>query len=352
MRIGIDYFPAATHAPGVGRYARELTRALSALGGQHELRLFELGRAPQVMPVESLGLAPGTRRRRWPVPARAGGWLARLGLGADRLLGGVDLFHQVRLDGPAVSRAPQTFAVSEWPAPEEEPAFLRRLARFEALFVFCAEYRERLVQRAGRREESVQLVPVGADHWLRDLGRPLPSVERADPPRVLVLGAPFRERRHLEILEACERLHRGGREVQLLFAGSTAVGARQLRPRVEASSLAARVQWRAPAERELPRLVAESSLLVHFCADAGTAVTPLEALLLNVPVLVSPVRAFHEVLGRSAHYYEGADVTALAQAIDAHLEDTPAPELRARLAERFSWRENALASLAAWERLA
>ena len=27
-RIGLDYWPATTHAPGIGRYARELVRAL------------------------------------------------------------------------------------------------------------------------------------------------------------------------------------------------------------------------------------------------------------------------------------------------------------------------------------
>ena len=46
LRVGLDYLPATTHWPGVGRYVREFVRALVRLEGTsgdlvHELRLFE-----------------------------------------------------------------------------------------------------------------------------------------------------------------------------------------------------------------------------------------------------------------------------------------------------------------------
>jgi glycosyltransferase involved in cell wall biosynthesis len=349
MRIGIDYYPATTHAPGVGRYARELTRALVGLDGSHELRLLDLGRGRRAIPRESLGLASDTFVRRLEFPARLRNFLGHVGLGAERLLGGVDIFHQVRLNGPPVRSAPQTFAVSEWPDSAGESAFLGRLENFAQLFVFCTEYRDRLVGLTGRDPETIHIVPVGADHWLRDLGRPPETVDRSYPPRVLVLGAAYPERQHLLILEACEALSRAGRELQLVFAGSTSVGAAELRSRIASSDLGELVVWRAPEERELPELVAQSSLLVHLCEDAGTAVTPLESLLLNVPVLVSPVPAFCEVLGDAASTFDGGGAEALAAAIHTALSRPPSTSERAQLARRYCWRENALASLAAWE---
>jgi len=346
MHIGLDYFPAATHAPGVGRYARELARALVELGHGEELRLLELGRAPQVMSEASLGLGPAVRRRRLGLPARLGSAAAHLGLGAEAWLGGVDLFHHVRLHGPPVRRAPQTLAVSDWPAAAAEAAFLRRLEAFDALFVFCEGYRARLVERAGRDPRRVHLVPVGADHWLRDLGRDPGELEPASPPRVLVLGAAQPHRRHAEVLAACERLLAGGRELSLCFAGSRAEDPTRLAQRVADSTLGARVEWCAPREEELPELVARSSLLVHLAGDAGTAVTPLEALLLETPVLVSPLPAFREALGERASYFAGGGAPELADAIEAALARGARPEAGA--AEAFSWRANAAATRRAW----
>ena len=43
-RVGIDYLQAVSHAPGVGRYAREMVRALVRQANCPDLRLFEWGR--------------------------------------------------------------------------------------------------------------------------------------------------------------------------------------------------------------------------------------------------------------------------------------------------------------------
>ena len=43
MRVGMDYLAAVTHPPGVGRYVRELVRAVVRLDERPALALFELG---------------------------------------------------------------------------------------------------------------------------------------------------------------------------------------------------------------------------------------------------------------------------------------------------------------------
>ena len=97
MRVGLDYLPAVTHAPGAGRYARELVRALVRLEEPAglDLRLLQLGGARATIGEPALGLAGARvrpRLRRLRLPRRLA---ARIGLTPERLLGRLDLFHRV-----------------------------------------------------------------------------------------------------------------------------------------------------------------------------------------------------------------------------------------------------------------
>ena len=73
MRIGIDYLPALVHPPGVGRYVRELVRALVQLEDRPDLGLFEVGAGERIVDPRSLGLTigdPRTQRVESHVPRR------------------------------------------------------------------------------------------------------------------------------------------------------------------------------------------------------------------------------------------------------------------------------------------
>lgn len=347
LRIGLDAFPALTHPPGVGRYVRELARALAALCDGPRLRLLELGRSPRVLPEATLGGAADLRVR-VPLPARTGRWLAALGLDPARLCGGVDLFHQVRRGAVPVRSAPTTLAVSEWCTPGEEERFAEDLSRHAGLIVFSRDYRERLA-RLGLDPSRIVQVPVGADHWLRDLGAAPEAVPRGDRPRVLVLGAPLPGRGHLEVLAACERLDAGGRELDLVLASTRVDRAHPLAARLAGSSLGGRACWISPSEAELPALVAGCDLLVHLSCDEGTAVTPAEAVLLGLAVLLSPLPAFQEVLGPVARWHApGGD---LAADIDLALAARPSPGARRALAADLRWSRSASLHVEAWRGL-
>ena len=115
MKVGIDYWPATTHAPGVGRYVRELVRALASQRDCPELALFDVGPGDRTLPEASLGLpreAPPVVRRRQRRWSRRlfGPWAA------DRFLGGVDLFHRAFPDRPRTARALEVLPVAEIPA--------------------------------------------------------------------------------------------------------------------------------------------------------------------------------------------------------------------------------------------
>ena len=74
--IALDYTAGPGHAPGVGRYVRELVRALVRLpeGDGLPLELLEVGRAPRPMEGAPLGLddapesGPAFKRRQTRLP--------------------------------------------------------------------------------------------------------------------------------------------------------------------------------------------------------------------------------------------------------------------------------------------
>ncbi|MBL8862904.1 MAG: glycosyltransferase [Planctomycetes bacterium] len=358
MRVGIDYLAAASHGPGTGRYARELVRALVRLPERPELRLFDVGRADRALEARALGLPagdPGVRRVTRALPRRALPFLARCGLDAARILGGVDLFHHVHVAGPPVRGARQVLALGEFPAPgtADQAALRARCSRMDALLVFCTAARQRAARELDFSPARIHVTPAGAEHWRRELGG-LPAPD--DPPRLLVLGATRAERAPLAIWRAFERLCVQGLDARLVFAGRDGGAEPELASALRASPHAWRVaRIREPAERDLPGLVARSSALVHLDPGAVTAVTPLEALALGVPVVASRSACFEEFLDGVAELVDDeqaarvpselAEVTARAL---ARRGDPGALAARTARAAQFSWERCARATCAAW----
>ncbi len=363
MRIGIDYLPAVSHAPGVGRYTRELVRAVLQLDEGPDLALLEVGRATRSIFEPALGVVgAGSRvtRVKSALPRRAVPWLAPLfRRHADLWLGGVDLFQHVVLPTLPVLRAPQCLALAELP-PEgsEADALLRRtLAKIDGVIVFSADFKERVMSLYGLASTRVHRTPVGCDHWRRELAeRPEPT----NPPTVLVLGALRPARRHVAILRAVEALAARKVEVKLLFVGRAGPAADELKRAVSSSPVRERVTWHEDAaENELPRIVGSASVLVHLADDEGTAVTPLEAFALGVAVVASPLPAFQESLGGLAAWIEnGAAVrepARLADAIELGLLSAAQPahrDARELHARNFTWRACAEATAEVWRRVA
>ncbi|MBK7642104.1 MAG: hypothetical protein IPJ19_03495 [Planctomycetes bacterium] len=315
--------PATSHASGPGRYARELVRALVRLPEAPEIGLYEVGRAPRVFAGEALGLE-GARVRRLvstlPRGLREG--LPFPGCGpADRALGGVELFHRILPGTPRLERARTCIAIAELPArgSGRERAWAAELRAAAGVFVFCADYRERVAERFGVPLERIHQVPVGCEHWSRRLPAPIP---RADPLQVIALDSGP----HDVLRAAVEHLSSPGRRVELVLARELGL-----------------------SESELPARVAAASALVHLDPGAGTAVTPLEALALGTPVVLPRAPAFEEALGEQAFWAE-----PLEDALEAALESARDPQAsRARIgySRAFSWENSARAHLAVWNRM-
>lgn len=383
MRVGVDYLAAASHWPGVGRYVRELVRALVRLPDRPDLALYEVGRAPRIVDPRDLGLTIGDPRvkrlqvERSRTLVHAVNVLARRGV--DDELGGVDVFQHASLDPEhlRVRRARQAIAVAELPAADtpHEALIGARLARMDCVLTFSSALRSTLIQRYRLEPARVVFTPVGCEHWRRTLAE-LPPKD--DPPRIIVLGAVRAARRPLVVLRAFERLIERGLDARLDFACLPPPRGRALDPGAAAlydalrtSPVADKVLWdgRAGAreprvhepaafERALPERVARASVLVHLAADEGTPVTPLEALALGVPVVASRLPAFVEALGDAAVLVDDSacvrEPDYLAEILITALDERNDGQKAARrelVARAFTWERCAEATREAWRKL-
>lgn len=357
MRVGIDYWPAVTHAPGVGRYVRELVRALAQRRDLLELRLLDVGPLPRAIGEPALGLeGHSIRRLKLKAPRKVLAWSARLGLGADRWLGGCDVFHAVSPSEPVSSRALRTCAVSEWPTQDYEAQAARALRACAAVFTFSRYAAEQLCARLELDPQRVHALPVGCEHWRRTLEREPPLDQ---PPTVLVLGRIDERRNPLAVLRACEQLAGDGVELRLRYVGRRGDAYDALRAYATRSPISSRVQFDSePRENDLPSLVARAAVLVHLSDGELTPVTPLEALATGCDVVLTRAPAFEEALGPSGRWIDApAHATppellarTLATAL-AERSDEFARRSRQAVAAAYSWRRHAELTAHIWREL-
>lgn len=358
LRLGLDYAAAPRHAPGIGRYVRELVRALLELEAGPDLQLLDIAASPPTLPRAALGL-DGARRPRLHLRAdlRRGAALALARVArVDRWLPGVEHFHQVLTPPWPVARARTSAAVSELgprygPAEEARGDFLRGL---DQVHVFSEAARTELIARHDLDPRRVVHLPVGCDHWMRDLDAP---PEPAARPYVLVLGATRHARSPLELLRAFGHWVEGGAPHELWFAGRRGDAEPELAALLEAAPWRERVRRvEAPDEAALPSLVAGAELLAHLSLEEWTPVTPLEAFAAGTAVLATPLAAFREILGGLAVWAPPpeAGARALADALQlaaALGRDPAAIRRRQDLAAPLTWLRHARRALQAWESL-
>ena len=358
-RLAIDYPPGPGHAPGLGRYIRELVRALVRLEDTPPLCLIEAGRAPTPMEGAPLGLEdPGVvaafERVRLRLPRRALTLAGRLGdLAGRRALTGAALLHRTTLElaGPRERngrlRIPHTIAIAEFPqaGSAADEALAARCGAASAVLVFSADAATRVVERYG---VAASRVPVGCDHWVRELPRE-PVAPRATRD-ILVLGAVRASRRPLEVLRAFEALRASGETARLLWVGRPGDLAASFRRALSASAFANDVRWiEAPLEERMARCVSGATALLHLADDEATPVTPLEALRAGLPVVASRLPAFEEALGSSASWIDATDPGEIAEALRVAISMRDQISARIAVAAPYTWEAAARAHLGVWE---
>ncbi len=326
MRIGIDYRPALVNREGIGRYTRELVRALHGHQFDPNLGLFGYTlRAPRFSKTE-LGLEDSRAELlRLRLPSRALPWiLDKMRKGVDDLVGGCQVYHHTQPNMLHVREAAEVVTIFDCiPAMDADnpngPGYMdpevakrmtanaKRMAQqAQLVLVPCRFVGAEVVMSLGVSPERVFVTPLGCDHVLEHLppgGFPPPGT-----PFILTVSRVDRRKNHLRMLEAFENLVREGFPHHWIVVGPVGFGHEEFAAALAQSPAANRVEWRREAsDREVVQLYSQADLLLWPSLSEGFGLPPVEAMACGTPVLTSIVTSLPEVCGDAAMLVEPTD---------------------------------------------
>jgi glycosyltransferase involved in cell wall biosynthesis len=367
MRIGLDFRPAQkinSRRRGVGRFTRELIRALVESPGDHEFLLYTMAGVPTGLDgryrVRPLVHLPKPSRFNWILEL----WLFPRAARRDRL----DLFHAPDLlPMPRITACPVWVTIHDlipWIFPEEyalgTPRDFRyaldraldRARQADRILTVSEHSKQDICKRLGLPAERVTVIPEGCE---RGPGPCPPEVARALVRHQLGISGPFLfyvggtdYRKNLfALLEGFRRICASGYQGSLVLAGETTD------PRFpEAARLAelARRMGIGDRLRMLGFLPDELLAAAYSACDffvfpslyEGFGLPVLEAMRCGAAVLAANSSAIPEVAGEAAFYFDPTSVESL---VDAYREAADQPDLveekrrhGLERAQRFTWK--------------
>ncbi len=363
MRIGIDFTSAARERAGIGRYTRELIRALSRRDHANQYVLFVPRDAHNALlqfdwPENfSITRAPLTER------VLAALWQrARVPLPVETFIGAVDLFYSpdfllpptrarraiVTVHDLSYVRVPECF-------PEPLLKYLNRavpqaLQRADLILADAASTQRDLADVYRVPLEKIRVLYPGADARFRpDVAEDAKSRVRArtrGKPYLLSVGTIQPRKNYVRLLEAFAKIIANcGLQIanlQLVICGGRGWMYDEIYQAVERLGLSERVLFTDfVSDDDLPALYALATLFVYPSLYEGFGLPIAEAMACGAPVLSSNASSLPEVAGDAALYFDPYNVDVLAEAMRRALSDE---SLRADLraggfaqAKKFSW---------------
>lgn len=360
--IAIDYTPAVEQGGGIGRYIRELMRALARIDGATAYRLFVAGTEADLPtpPGENFTYTPAGLSSEWF--ARL--WhRARLPLPIERWTGPVGLLHAPDFTLPPVRKGTRTLLtvhdLSFIRAPETAVPGLRTylnrvvprsVQRADHILADSEATQQDLIDLYNTPAEKISVLYSGVDAQFKpvddaaELRRVREKYGVGDGPYIFSVGTVQPRKNYGRLAEALHRLDRP--DLSLVIAGGKGWLDDPLYEQIEALGLRDRVIFTGfAADDELPALYSAARVFAFPSVYEGFGLPPLEAMACGVPVVSSDASSLPEVVGEAGLLVDPLDVDALAGMLERALDDeTLRADLRARglaRAARFSWVESA-----------
>ncbi|MFN2227025.1 MAG: glycosyltransferase family 4 protein [Anaerolineae bacterium] len=370
MRIGIDYTAAVRQGAGIGRYTRNLIRALAELDRQNRYTLFVAG-----------GWGKGDGLGPWPDNFRLRGvplsdrWLnilwqrLRLPLPIQLVTGPLDLFHSPDFVLPPLGRTPAVLTVHDLsflrvpecfvPGFREylEGAVTRAVGRARFILADSFSTRQDLIDLLAVEPERVAVVYPGVEPRFRPIGDPavLDMVrDRYDLPSHFVLGlSTLQPRKNFAGLADAfgQLLAAQGDELpfadlHLVIGGSKGWMYEETLAHIERLGLSDRVRFLGFVDdADLPALYNLASVFAFPSWYEGFGVPLLEAMACGTPVVAADNSSLPEVVGDAGLLVKAGDTDALASALarlvsSKELQTELKAEGQAR-ARHFTWEKAA-----------
>ena len=366
MRIAIDYTAAVRQTGGIGRYTRNLIRALSRLDEENQYTLLVaggwgggdgLGSWPEnfrtrTIPLSDRWLHILWQRFRLPVPVQA-------------FSGPVDLFHSPDFVLPPTGRAPAILTIHDLSflrVPEcYVPAFRRYLEgavkravdRADWILADSESTHRDLVELMAVETDRVTVLYPGVESRFEEVRDPA-VLERVRAeyglPHRFVMGlSTLQPRKNFPgLVEGFRRLlrdHRGEAEfedVQLVIVGGKGWMYEETLAAATKAELDGRVHLTGFAQdSDLPAVYSLAEVFAFPSWYEGFGLPVIEAMSCGTPVISADNSSLPEVVGEAGLLVDAADPNALASALARVLADEG---LRSRLkaaglqqAQRFRW---------------
>ena len=372
-RVVIDYTAGAQQGAGIGRYTRELVRALAAL--DQTTRYTLLVRGGVTVPGALDGFPPNFHPRRIPLANVHFIRLWRLGvpLPMDWLADRADVYYSPDFILPPLTAGRALVTVHDLTflrvpdaADPRLRAFLTRavpraVARADHILADSAHTRLDLTDLLHVPPDKVSVVYPGVAPRFRRVDDPTAlAAARAryglDGPFILGLGTLEPRKNLARLIEAFARLPAQGLPHTLALAGGRGWLYNPIFEQVERLGVKDRTRFLGyVADDDLPALYSLADAFAFPSLYEGFGLPPLEALACGTPTVVSDASSLPEVVGEAALQVAPTDVAGLAEALVRLVTDEA---LRARLraagpvqAARFSWATAAQALKAVLDRL-
>jgi glycosyltransferase involved in cell wall biosynthesis len=325
LRIGIDYTAAVRQGAGIGRYARELVRALEALDQGHDYVLFAAmgGQRPADMT-----WPPGFQMRSVPLSDRTLAILwhrLRLPFWVELATGPVDIFHSPDFVLPPVRRAKTLVTVHDlsfirYPqcADANLRAYLNKVVprsvhRADGVLADSQSTKEDLVALLGVEPARIEVVYPGVEERFRPIeDQALLEKVRARyglPPHfILGLGTLQPRKNFTRLIEAFADLRSAICDLHLVIVGGKGWLYENIFATVEQLGLDERVIFPGfVADEHLPALYNLADLFIFPSLYEGFGIPPLEALACGTPVITSNASSLPEVVGEAGLMVEATD---------------------------------------------
>lgn len=359
----LDVRTATPHFPGIGRYVRNLARALVPLLEKDE-RLVLIEDSQHPLPLQDLlvthvplDASPFTLRQQWTVPR----YLSRLGAACYHAPYYLMPFR------PGVPTLLTVYDVIPLLFPQYTTSRARLLFRWMHLLALRAASWTVVVSETTRRDldryfagvlRSTAVIPLAADPvFCPPTGEAIEAIKRRyalDSPYVLYLGSSKPHKNLPRLIEAWAEIQRYFSDHVLVIAG---LGNARTMMRGLSPDLSGTVRWLGSVTDEvLAPLYGGARLFVFPSLYEGFGLPVLEAMACGAPVVCSAIDALLEVAGDAALYFNPEEIEDIADALVRALEDE---SLREHLSHAglqraafFSWTRVAQATLALYRQLA
>ncbi len=339
--IGIDYTAAYEQGAGIGRYVRELVRALAAYDTHDEYRLFVAGASRSSLPP-----SPGPNFT-WRPTRLTPLWFARLWhrtqvpLPVETFTGRIDLYHATDFTLPPTLQGTRTLLtvhdLSFVRAPETSTPVLkayldrvvpRSVRRADHVLADSQATKDDLVALYGTAPDKITVLLSGVDAHFQPVDDPdarrrvRERYNIPDGPYIFSIGTVQPRKNYARLAEALAALGPRYGNVRLVIAGGQGWLDSPIYRTIEALNLGERVQFIGFArDEDLPALYSDAACVAYPSLYEGFGFPVLEAMACGTPVLTSTVSSMPEVAGDAAIMVDPYDVDAIRDGLKRLLDD-------------------------------